>query len=56
MVFSEFIDITIESAFDLFFLPEDVRVGSRFLDMTRICFDPCHFKQPLHTLAFHEFA
>ena len=35
MMFSEFVDVAIPAAFDLFFLPEDVGVVARLLDMLR---------------------
>ena len=56
MVFSEFVNITVESAFDFLFFPEDVRIVTRFLNMLGYRLNIRHLEQFLEALPFHEFA
>jgi hypothetical protein len=52
--FSEFVDVTIPAAFNLFLFPEDVGVVARLLNMLRHRLDIGHFEQLLESLAFDQ--
>ena len=56
MIFSKLIDIPCPAAFNLFFFPEDVRVGTRFFNMLRNGCNVRNFEHFLEALTFNQFA